>query len=233
MPVKVGTQGGIDMKKYEAVLFDLDGTLLDTLEDLKDSVNYIMEKYHFPKRTLDEVRNAVGNGIHKLIERSVPKETDAETIESAFCDFMTYYQKNCMVKTKPYPGMEELLDRLKTDGCKLAVVTNKGNEAVQEMIPHYFGGIFEIAIGTTKEMPKKPAPDTAYFVLEKMHTEKEKALFIGDSQVDVETAKNAGIDSILVTWGFRDRETLIKAGAVNLAGDTKELYHKIQEMQEK
>lgn len=221
------------MKKYEAVLFDLDGTLLDTLEDLKDSVNYIMEKYHFPKRTLDEVRNAVGNGIHKLIERSVPKETDAETIESAFCDFMTYYQKNCMVKTKPYPGMEELLDRLKTDGCKLAVVTNKGNEAVQEMIPHYFGGIFEIAIGTTKEMPKKPAPDTAYFVLEKMHTEKEKALFIGDSQVDVETAKNAGIDSILVTWGFRDRETLIKAGAVNLAGDTKELYHKIQEMQEK
>ena len=221
------------MKKYEAVLFDLDGTLLDTLEDLKDSVNYIMKKYHFPERTLDEVRNAVGNGIHKLIERSVPKETDAETIESAYADFLSYYQKNCMVKTKPYPGMEELLGRLKADGCKLAVVTNKGNEAVQKMIPYYFKGLFETAIGTTNEMPKKPAPDTAYYVLKKMQTEKEKALFIGDSQVDVETAKNAGLDSILVTWGFRDRETLVKAGAVNLAEDTEALYAKIQELQEK
>jgi len=219
------------MKKYEAVLFDLDGTLLDTLEDLKDSVNEIMEKYHFPKRTLDEVRKAVGNGIHKLIERSVPEGTDEETIESAFCDFWGYYQKNCMIKTKPYPGMEELLTKLKADGCKLAVVTNKGNEAVQEMIPYYFEGLFEIAVGATKEMPKKPAPDMVYYVLEDMQVEKENALFIGDSQVDIETAGNAGMDSILVTWGFRDRETLIKAGAVNLADDTKELYAKIQEMQ--
>ncbi len=219
------------MKKYEAVLFDLDGTLLDTLEDLKDSVNFIMEKYQFPAHTLDEVKKAIGNGIHKLIERTVPEGTDRKTIESAFCDFMAYYQENCMEKTKPYPGMEELLLQLKADGCKLAVVTNKGNAAVQKMIPHYFPGLFETAVGATNEQPKKPAPDMVYDALKRIRVKKENALFIGDSQVDVETAKNAGMDSILVTWGFRDRETLIKAGAVNLADNTKELYVKMQDMQ--
>lgn len=219
------------MKKYEAVLFDLDGTLLDTLDDLKDSVNFIMEKYQFPVHTLDEVKKAIGNGIHKLIERTVPEGTDGKTIESAFCDFMAYYQENCMEKTKPYPGMEELLLQLKADGCKLAVVTNKGNAAVQKMIPHYFPGFFETAVGATKEQPKKPAPDMVYDALKRIRVKKENALFIGDSQVDVETAKNAGMDSILVTWGFRDRETLIKAGAVNLADNTKELYVKMQDMQ--
>lgn len=218
------------MKRYEAVLFDLDGTLLDTLEDLKDSVNYVMVRYGFPERTLDEVRKAVGNGIRKLIERSVPQGTAEETIESAYDDFMVYYKKNCMVKTKPYPGIEEVLRKLKAEGCKLAVVTNKGNEAVQEMIPYYFEGLFEIAVGATKEMPKKPAPDTVYYALEKVKVEKEKALFVGDSQVDVETAKNAGMDSILVTWGFRSREVLEEAGAPKLADSAGELYEKMQEI---
>jgi len=219
------------MKKYEAVLFDLDGTLLDTLEDLKDSVNYIMEKYGFPVRTLEEVRKAVGNGIRKLVERSVPQGTKEETIEAAFGDFLVYYKENCTVKTKPYPGIGEVLHKLRADGCKLAVVTNKGNEAVQKMIPYYFEELFEISVGATKEMPKKPAPAQVYYALEKVRVERERALFVGDSQVDVETAKNAGLDSILVTWGFRSKEELKKAGALHLADSAEELYKKMKEME--
>lgn len=219
------------MIKYEAVLFDLDGTLLDTLEDLKDSVNYIMEKYGFPVRTLEEVRNAVGNGIRKLIQRSVPDGIREQTIEEMFSDFMVYYKKNCMVKTEPYEGIEELLKKLVSEGRKLAVVTNKGNEAVQKMIPYYFEGLFEIAVGAVETVPKKPATDEVDLALSAIGAGRDRALFIGDSQVDVETAANAGMDSILVTWGFRSAEALREAGAVNLADSAGELYQKICEME--
>ncbi len=218
------------MRKYEAVLFDLDGTLLDTLEDLRDAVNHIMKKYDFPEHSLEEIRKAVGDGIRKLIERCVPAGTDTETIDAAFADFKVYYGANCQNKTKPYDGITALAKRLKEDGYKLAVVSNKNHEAVQKLIPFYFGDLFEISVGAMEDKRKKPAPDTSFYALEKLGVSKEQALFVGDSQVDVETAKNAEIPGILVTWGFRSREELMQAGATVFADDTTQLYETIQQM---
>lgn len=212
------------MRKYEAVLFDLDGTLLDTLEDLRDAVNYVMRQYHFPEHSLEEIRKAVGNGIRKLIERCVPEGTPTDTLDAVFADFKVYYEANCKNKTKPYDGMKELIEKLKEDGYKLAVVSNKNHEAVQKIIPYYFGNLFDISVGAMDTMPKKPAPDTTFYALEQVGVAKEKTIYIGDSQVDVETAKNAGLDGIFVTWGFRSREELAKAGAQNFADTTEQLY---------
>ena len=215
------------MKKYEAVVFDLDGTLLDTLEDLRDSVNYVMRQYRFPEHTLEEIRRAVGNGIRKLIERTVPEGTKPDTVDAVFEEFKVHYKANCKNKTKPYAGMDELLEKLKKDGYKLAVVSNTNNEAVQEIIPYYFGELFDVAIGAVEGMKKKPAPDSTHFVLEQLGVSGENALYIGDSQVDVETAKNANLDGIFVTWGFRDKEELEEAGAEEFANNSAELYEMI------
>ncbi len=215
------------MRKYEAVIFDLDGTLLDTLEDLKDAVNYVLRQYHFPERSLEEIRKAVGNGIRKLMERSVPEGTKPEILDAAFSDFRTYYKANCKNKTKPYAGMNELVEKLREEGYKLAVVSNKNDEAVKEIIPYYFGELFEIAVGATEGMAKKPAPDTTFLALEQMKIAKEKAVYIGDSQVDVETAKNAGLDGIFVTWGFRGKEELAEAGAQAFADSVTQLHEMI------
>lgn len=216
------------MKKYEAVIFDLDGTLLDTLEDLRDSVNFVMRKYSFPEHTLEETRQAVGNGIKKLMERSVPEGTEEKVLEAAFADFKAHYEENCKQKTKPYAGIAELLEKLKKDGYKLAVVSNKNHEAVQEMIPYYFGSVFDAAVGAVEGMEKKPAPDTAFYALKQIGIPAEKALYIGDSQVDVATAKNAGLAGIFVTWGFRSKDVLIKAGAEEFADSAEELYERIR-----
>lgn len=216
------------MKKYEAVLFDLDGTLLDTLEDLRDAVNYVMRQYRFPEHSMEEIRRAVGNGIRKLMERSVPEGTKADILEAAFLDFKGYYKANCKNKTKPYAGMSELVEKLKEDGYKLAVVSNKNDEAVKEIIPYYFGELFDISVGAKEGMEKKPAPETTFYVLEQLGVAKEKALYIGDSQVDVKTAENAGMEGIFVTWGFRDREELEEAGAQEFADTAAQLFEMIQ-----
>lgn len=217
------------MKKYEAVVFDLDGTLLDTLEDLRDSVNFVMRKYGFPEHTLEEIRQAVGNGIKKLMERSVPEGTAEDVLEAAFADFKVHYAGNCKHKTKPYEGMAELLEKLKKDGYKLAVVSNKNHEAVREIIPYYFGDVFDTAVGAMEGMEKKPAPDTAFYALKQIGVPADKALYIGDSQVDVATAKNTGLAGIFVTWGFRSREVLVEAGAEEFADSAEELYERIRE----
>lgn len=215
------------MKKYDAVIFDLDGTLLDTLEDLKDSVNYVMRKYEFPEHTLEAIRKAVGNGIRNLMERSVPEGTKAEIFEAAFADFKVYYKENCKNKTKPYDGILPLVEKLGEEGYKLAVVSNKNHEAVKELMPFYFGNVFDVVVGAREDMKKKPAPDTTFYALEQLGVETAQAIYVGDSQVDVETAKNAGLEGIFVTWGFRSREELECAGAKEFAKDTEELYAKI------
>ena len=209
--------------KYQLAIFDLDGTLLDTLEDLADSVNYIMNEFGYPERTLKEVRSFVGNGIRKLLERSAPTGTPAEEIDRMFEQFMEYYGAHCADKTKPYDGIMELLDALKEQGIKLAVVSNKADYAVKALCEQYFSGIFDEAVGERVGIARKPAPDTVNEVLKSLQIEKSQAVYIGDSEVDVQTAQNAEMDCIAVDWGFRDREVLIEAGAERIVSTPAEV----------
>lgn len=199
--------------KYQLAIFDLDGTLLNTLEDLADSTNYIMRQYGHPERTLTEVRSFVGNGIRKLLERSAPKGTSPEEIDRMFEQFKEHYGAHCADKTKPYDGIMELLDALKKQGVKLAVVSNKADYAVKSLCEQYFPETFDEAVGERTGIAGKPAPDTVHEVLRNLQMEKSRAVYIGDSEVDVQTARNAELDCIAVDWGFRDKEVLEEAGA--------------------
>ena len=197
---------------YQAVIFDLDGTLLYTLEDLKDGVNHVMRNWNYPERTLDEVRRFVGNGIHKLIERAVPEGLKDEKVEQVFEEFKTYYTAHCEIKTRPYDGIMELLAQLKEKGIKLAIVSNKNDAAVKELARDYFADYIEkeVAIGEREGIRKKPAPDSVFEAMRILGVDKKDTVYVGDSDVDRATAKNAGLDCISVTWGFRD-EALLKS----------------------
>ena len=197
---------------YQAVIFDLDGTLLYTLEDLKDGVNHVMRNWNYPERTLDEVRRFVGNGIHKLIERAVPEGLEDEKVEQVFEEFKTYYTAHCEIKTHPYDGIMELLAQLKEKGIKLAIVSNKNDAAVKELARDYFADYIEkkVAIGEREGIRKKPAPDSVFEAMRILGVDKKDTVYVGDSDVDRATAKNAGLDCISVTWGFRD-EALLKS----------------------
>lgn len=210
--------------KYQLAIFDLDGTLLDTLEDLADSTNYIMRSFGYPERTIAEVRSFVGNGIRKLLERSAPKDTSSEEIDRMFEKFKEYYGVHCADKTKPYDGIMELLNALKEQGVKLAVVSNKADYAVKALCEQYFCGVFDEAVGERTGIARKPAPDTVNEVLKKLQIDRSRAVYIGDSEVDVQTAKNAELDCIAVDWGFRDKEVLIKAGAETIVSTPAELF---------
>ena len=205
----------------DTVIFDLDGTLLDTLEDLYLSVNHILSKYNFPLRTLDEVRMFVGTGVPKLIERALPKGHGKETFDSALADFKEYYGAHCNDNTKPYPGINESLSYLKARGYKIAVVSNKVDFATKSLCRDYFGGLIDVAIGQREGIEKKPAPDSVFEAMKLLDS--KNAIYIGDSDVDVLTAKNAGLPCIAVTWGFRDRACLAHAGATVFADTAKEL----------
>lgn len=212
---------------YQAVIFDLDGTLLDTLDDLADSVNYVLKKREFPERTKDEVRSFVGNGIHKLIERSVPENTADDIVEEVFEEFVPYYRTHCMEKTKPYDGIVELLHSLKLSGIRIAVVSNKADDAVHTLCNVCFANLFDEIVGERSGIARKPAPDSVNEVLRRLVLEPSQAVYIGDSDVDVETAKNAGMKCIAVDWGFRDRECLEAAGATEIVSGTTELLSKL------
>lgn len=199
--------------RYRLAIFDLDGTILDTLEDLTDSTNYALQKNNFPQRTIEEVRHFVGNGIGKLIERAVPAGTEAEETKQVLADFTQYYGQHCADKTKAYDGIKELIEELRRNGYLTAVVSNKADFAVQELCEQYFPNLFDYVVGEKENIRRKPAPDTVFEVLEKLHINKEDAVYIGDSDVDIQTAVNAGLEKISVTWGFRDREFLLEQGA--------------------
>lgn len=209
--------------KFELAIFDMDGTILNTLEDLKDSLNIILKKYGFKERTLEEVRCFVGNGIAKLIERAVTEECSEEQRLRMYQDFMAYYKDHCAEKTKPYEGIVSLLSDLRKSGMKLAVVSNKADIAVQELCIQYFEGLFDMAAGEKAGVAKKPAPDMVEGVLDRLGILKERAVYIGDSEVDVETARNAGLHLCAVQWGFRDAEVLKKQGADRIFEDTESL----------
>ena len=205
--------------KYKLVIFDLDGTVLDTLGDLCNSVNYALKSYNLPERSLDEVRTFVGNGIRRLIDLSVPENTASSITDSVFDAFKAHYEEHSSDNTKPYNGITELLGELKEKGILTAVVSNKAHFAVKSLADKYFDGLFSYISGEKEGIPRKPAPDMVQNAINYFGIEPYEAVYVGDSEVDIMTAKNCGIDSIIVTWGFRDKEILINSGAKILADD--------------
>lgn len=196
------------MKRYKAVIFDLDGTLLNTLEDLTDAVNHVMRQFNYPEHTIEEIRSFVGNGIKLLIERSLPDGKDNPEFDKVFSEFKSYYTSHCQIKTRPYDGIMELISSLKEQGYKLAIVSNKNQSAVTELNNIYFSDYISTAIGEKEGVRKKPAPDTVIKALNELGISSDDAVYVGDSDVDRETAKNSDMDCISVTWGFRDRKLL-------------------------
>lgn len=198
---------------YETIVFDLDGTLLDTLDDLTDSVNASLEKFNLPKRTKNEVRAFVGNGIAKLVERAAGEENKL-LWQDVLTEFKKHYAVHCADKTAPYEGILPLLRALKARGIQTAVLSNKADFAVKSLAETYFEGLLQAAVGENEEagIRKKPAPDSLFSVMEQLSAEKETTVYVGDSEVDIQTAKNAGVDCICVTWGFRERKFLEEQG---------------------
>lgn len=201
------------MRKYDVILFDLDGTLLYTLEDMRDSVNHVMELFGYPVHTTEEVRSYIGNGIRKLIERALPAGTDSEICDRALAEYRRHYNDNCMVKTRPYEGVPELLQELKARGHRIAVVTNKNAEAAEKICRHYFPDTVELTLGQVDSIPKKPDPAMVRSAMEQMGVSGKSAVYIGDSETDIETAANSQMDCIICLWGFRDEEYLKEQGA--------------------
>lgn len=201
------------MKKYDTVIFDLDGTLLNTLDDLADSVNYTMNTYGFPIRTIEEVKCFVGNGVGRLIELSIPEGLNNPQFEKCLEDFRRHYAENMQIKTDAYEEIMELLEELSKKGYKLAIVSNKFDKAVKGLNRDYFEEYIKVAIGESINVKRKPAPDSVFKALEELSSTADKAVYVGDSEVDVQTAKNAGIPCVGVTWGFRGKEVLEQEGA--------------------
>ena len=199
---------------YNTFIFDLDGTLLNTLDDLAASVNYALRTHGMPERTLDEVRSFVGNGVRLLMERAIPEGSANPRFEETFATFRAYYMEHSLDTTRPYDGIPEMIHALKQRGCRLAVVSNKFYAATQELIRHFFPEI-TVAIGEheAEGIRKKPAPDTVFEALRQLGVGKEKAVYVGDSDVDLQTAHNSGLPCISVLWGFRDHDFLLAHGA--------------------
>ena len=203
------------MITYKTYIFDLDGTLLDTLGDLAASVNYVLRTHGMPEHTVDDVRRFVGNGVRKLMERAVPEGAGNPLFEDAFATFRQHYMEHSLDTTRPYDGILETLASLKARGCHLAVVSNKMMAATQALCRHFFPDTIEVAIGEheAEGIRKKPAPDTVIAALKALGVGKEDAVYVGDSDVDIQTARNSGIPCISVLWGFRDKDFLKQHGA--------------------
>lgn len=209
--------------KYELAIFDLDGTILDTLEDLTDAVNYSLKQCGYSQRTMDEIRSFVGNGIRKLLERSILESYTVQELDNLHSIFTEYYSKHCADKTEPYDNIVDVIRQLRAAGIKTAVISNKADYAVQILCKQYFEGLFDITVGARENIRKKPAPDAVFEVLNLLKTDSAKAVYIGDSDVDIETAGNAHMDCITVTWGFKDVGYLKQMGAKLTVSKTDEL----------
>lgn len=211
----------------DTVIFDLDGTLLYTIEDLTDGVNYAMEQFGYPSHTVEAVRNMVGNGIKNLIKRAIPDGMDNPDFENVFNAFKAFYTDNCMVKTRPYDGIMDVLEYLKGKGFKTAIVSNKNNQAVQRLKEHFFDDYIMVTVGQSDDIQKKPAPDMVLKAMKELKSDAATCVYVGDSEVDYETAKNAGMKGIIVSWGFRDRTELEKLADVTLADKPAQLLDMI------
>ena len=209
--------------EYKTYIFDLDGTLLDTLHDLWVSCNYALRENGMPERSLDEVRRFVGNGVKKLMERVIPLGLDNSKFDVTYDTFRKHYLVHSLDTTKPYSGIPELLANLKKHGKHMAVVSNKFYAATQELCRHFFGDYIDVAIGERENIRKKPAPDTVNEAIRQLGVGRENAVYIGDSDVDVMTARNSNMPCISVLWGFRDRDFLMQHGATTFVAAPKEL----------
>ena len=207
------------MKKL--AIFDLDGTVLDTLDDLADAVNAVLTVHGYPTHTRAEICSYVGNGIALLIARALPSGTDEVTVQAVLADFKKYYAAHCADKTAPYAGIPALLCQLRTAGVYTAVLSNKADFATQALCKQYFAGLFDAVAGEKEAegIPKKPAPDAVFALMRALGVDAAQTVYIGDSEVDVQTAANAGVDAVLVSWGFRTKAELLAAGA-SLVVDT-------------
>jgi phosphoglycolate phosphatase len=210
---------------YSTYIFDLDGTLLDTLTDLAASCNYALRTHGMPEHSIDDVRRFVGNGVRKLMERAIPEGEANPDFEATFATFREHYMHHSLDTTKPYPAIMETLAELKARGCRLAVVSNKMMAATVDLCKHFFPDTIEVAIGENEAegICKKPAPDTVYAALRKLGVSKDDAVYVGDSDVDIQTAANSGLPCISVLWGFRDRDFLIQHGAKTFISAPSEL----------
>lgn len=209
--------------KYQLVIFDMDGTILNTLGDLTDSMNHVLAANGYPTKPESEVRGYLGNGLRALSDLCLPAGTPADVAQRVFEQLRDYYSDHCAIRTCAYDGIMPLIRRLKEAGVKVAVVSNKIDEAVQELCVSYFESIFDYAIGERPGMRKKPAPDPVNAVLHDMGFERGQAVYVGDTEVDIQTAKNAGMDCIAVDWGFRARDYISTLGAEYLVSDPAEI----------
>ena len=211
------------MNTYKTYIFDLDGTLLDTLNDLHASCNYALRTHGMPERSVEEVKQFVGNGVKKLMERAIPNGLDNPLFEETLQSFRQHYLLHNLDTTRPYPGIMEMLGKLKEQGKNIAVVSNKFYTATQDLCKHFFGDTIQVAIGEREDIKKKPAPDTVLEALRQLQATKQDAVYVGDSDVDVETARNSGIPCISVLWGFRSKSFLLSHGATTFIESPSEL----------
>lgn len=211
------------IREYDTYIFDLDGTLLDTLTDLAASCNYALQQHVMAQRTIDEVRMFVGNGVKKLMERAIPDGLANPQFDEVYQCFRQYYLKHGLDHTAPYPGVLPMLAELKRRNKKIAVVSNKFYRATEELCKHFFDQYVEVAIGEREGIKKKPAPDTVLEALAQLGVTGDNAVYIGDSDVDIATANNCQLPCISVLWGFRDKDFLLRSGATTLISAPEEL----------
>lgn len=209
----------------KAVVFDLDGTLLDTLDDLTNAVNYVLRAHSYPEISRDKVRGYLGNGARELIKKALPESVEGALFEEYLAEYVEYYGKHSRIETKPYEGVPELLRELKANGISVAVVSNKPDAAVRSLCLEYFGELVDFSVGDKEDIRRKPAADPVFYALKSIGC--DRAVFVGDSEVDIETAANAGLPCISLTWGFRDRDMLEKNGATVFADDAETLRNEI------
>ena len=214
--------------KKNTIVFDLDGTLLGSLEDIFICVNYALSQQGLPRRTKDEVRSFLGNGYRYLIAHAVSPHTNSLKTEQVLDSFRAYYQLHCQDVTKPYDGISEMLDTLRDNGYKMAIVSNKDDEAVKQLAARFFSPWINIAVGESKEVRRKPNPDAVLQAIKQLGSKVEDSIYVGDSEVDIATAKNAGIPCIACLWGFRDEPFLLENGATQLIKTPRELLSAVQ-----
>lgn len=211
-----------------AIVFDLDGTLLDTCDDLVGAINHMLEEYGYRTRSYNEIRRFLGNGARDLVTRSLPAGVDGDTLERFYRDYVAYYNEHSEILTKPYDGVLDVLGELRGRGIKTAVVSNKPDITVGKLCGQYFGGLVDFSVGDRPDIDRKPSADPINLAIRELGC--TKAIYVGDSEVDVMAAANAGLPCISVTWGFRDMDVLEECGANIFANTADELKKRIYEL---